>query len=183
MPTIITHAIVGAAIARVGPPSVSPARLAFVLAVLSVFPDVDVIGFQFGVPYSHWLGHRGLTHSLLFALLVGAAVTRFEFRPLARHSRDEWHLFALCVVATASHGLLDGLTDGGLGIAYFLPFSSARYFFPVQPIAVSPIGLQNFLDGPALAVLASEVFYVWIPLAVALVMVRLWSRANDRLRS
>jgi membrane-bound metal-dependent hydrolase YbcI (DUF457 family) len=34
------------------------------------------------------------------------------------------------------------LTDGGLGIAVFAPFSSHRFFFPVQPIPVSPIGIS-----------------------------------------
>lgn len=47
---------------------------------------------------------------------------------------------ALVFAATASHALLDMLTDGGLGVALFVPVSNARLFFPVRPIAVSPIG-------------------------------------------
>jgi inner membrane protein len=39
--------------------------------------------------------------------------------------------------------LLDMLTNGGLGIAVFSPFSRERFFFPVQPIPVSPIGLSS----------------------------------------
>ena len=41
-------------------------------------------------------------------------------------------------LAIASHGLLDAFTDGGLGVAFFAPFDSTRYFFPVTPIEVSP---------------------------------------------
>ena len=59
MPTIVTHAGSRAAFAQVGPPSVSRGRLTFALVVLSVFPDLDVVAFQLGIPYSHWLGHRG----------------------------------------------------------------------------------------------------------------------------
>ncbi len=43
-------------------------------------------------------------------------------------------------VATISHGILDALTDGGLGVAFFAPFVNTRYFFPWTPIKVSPIG-------------------------------------------
>jgi inner membrane protein len=148
-------------------------RLTFALAVLSAFPDLDVIAFHFDIPYSHWLGHRGFSHSLLFAVLVAAVVARFEFRQVPLYSRDWWYLFGLCTVAMASHGVLDAFTDGGLGIAFFLPLSSHRYFFPFQPLVVSPIGLQNFLRGPALAVLASEVIYVWVPVVTVLALVRL----------
>jgi hypothetical protein len=33
---------------------------------------------------------------------------------------------------TASHGMLDAMTDGGLGVAFFAPFDNARYFFPME---------------------------------------------------
>jgi inner membrane protein len=172
VPTIVTHAAVGAALAQLGPRSVSRGRLTLALAVLSVFPDLDVVAFHFDVPYSHWLGHRGFSHSLLFAVLVAALVARFDFRQVPLGSRERWAVFGLCAVAIASHGVLDAFTDGGLGIAFFLPFTADRYFFPVQPLAVSPIGVSSFLRGPAVAVLTSEVVHVWVPLAVALVLAR-----------
>lgn len=173
MPTIVTHAVVGAAIAQIGPRSVPRGRRVFALAVLSVLPDLDVVAFHFDIPYSQWLGHRGLSHSLLFAVLVAAVVARFEFRQVQPCSRDRWQLFGVCTLAVASHGVLDAFTDGGLGIAFLLPFSSDRYFFPFQPLVVSPIGVQNFLRGPAFAVLASEVTYVWVPLLTVLALIRL----------
>src|ERR1700756_3861716 len=40
----------------------------------SVIPDLDVIGFRFGIRYGDFWGHRGFTHSLMFAaLLAGVA--------------------------------------------------------------------------------------------------------------
>jgi len=58
-----------------------------------------------------------------------------------------WMYFFL---ATASHGLLDALTDGGLGVAFFAPFDNHRYFLPWRPIHVSPIGAGRFFTIAAL---------------------------------
>ena len=172
MPTIITHAAVGVALAQVGPAALSRKRLSFSLAVFSVIPDLDVVAFHFQIPYSHWLGHRGFSHSLLFALVVAAVVARLEFRKVPLDSRDRWRLFVLCALAIGSHGILDAFTDGGLGIGFLLPFASGRYFFPFHPLVVSPIGLGNFLGGPALAVLSSEALYVWLPIAALSIVAR-----------
>src|SRR4051812_12998583 len=40
----------------------------------SVLPDADSIGFHAGVPYGALWGHRGMTHSLLFAAVLAAAL-------------------------------------------------------------------------------------------------------------
>jgi inner membrane protein len=130
--------------------------------VCSVAPDLDVIGFRFGIPYGDFLGHRGLTHSIPFAAAAtGMAVAlcfRKGIRGMSRRS-----LWLYLFLAMASHGLLDALTNGGLGIALFAPFDNSRYFFPVRPIEVSPIGIKSFLRDGGLAVLASEVPWVWLP--------------------
>jgi hypothetical protein len=47
-------------------------------------------------------------------------------------------------VVLVSHGLLDTLTDGGLGCALLWPFDLTRYFAPWRPIPVAPIGLAYF---------------------------------------
>jgi inner membrane protein len=65
----------------------------------------------------------------------------------------------LLFLLIASHGILDGFTNGGLGVAYFAPFDNQRYFFPWQPIEVSPIGL-SFMSIDGLWTLASEVLWV-----------------------
>jgi inner membrane protein len=72
-------------------------------------------------------------------------------------------LWLYLFLAMASHGLLDALTNGGLGIALFAPFDNSRYFFPVTPIQVSPIGIRSFLRDRGFSVLASEVPWVWLP--------------------
>ncbi len=128
-----------------------------------MIPDLDVVAFSFGISYSDILGHRGLTHSLGFALLPGslALISASSLRT----TRAAALLFVF--VATASHGLLDMLTNGGLGIALWWPFSDERYFFPARPIEVSPIGIRPFLGRAGAAVLGSELVWVWLPCAAA----------------
>ena len=85
MPTIFTHPVVAiAAKPYLGECARRPA-IWVTGAVLTILPDLDVIGFYYGIPYGHVLGHRGLTHSLPFALVVGAlaaAVAAYPAREL-----------------------------------------------------------------------------------------------------
>ena len=85
-------------------------------------------------------------------------------------------------LVTASHGILDAFTNGGLGVAFFAPFSGERFFFPVRPIEVSPLSLDRFLTARGLAILASEVRWVWIPaLIVGSTILRYrWRRGSLR---
>ncbi len=140
-----------------------------VLGVLAVFPDIDVVAFRLGIPYEHPLGHRGFTHSLPFAVLAGVGAA-CSFRRLRAHSRSWWQLVAVFSIAAASHGVLDAFTNAGLGVGFFVPFESARYFFPWRPLQTSPIGVAAFLDGPALRILANELLWVWLPLAGLLLL-------------
>ena len=68
--------------------------------------------------------------------------------------------------------VLDAMTDGGLGIAFFSPLSNARYFLPARPLTVSPIGLGSFLSSRGLAVMKSEILWIWLPTAGAFAAVR-----------
>jgi inner membrane protein len=72
-------------------------------------------------------------------------------------------------LATASHGLLDAMTNGGLGPASFAPFDNHRYFLPWTPIRVSPIGIGRFFTGRGSAVLRSELLFIWVPAGVLVV--------------
>jgi inner membrane protein len=66
-------------------------------------------------------------------------------------------------LATASHGVLDAMTNGGLGVAFFSPFNNGRYFFPWRPVHVSPISVKRFFSGGGYAVLQSELLWIWAP--------------------
>jgi inner membrane protein len=178
--SVFSHAVaalgIGACFCR---PAI-PKRVWVIGAVCSVVPDLDVIGFRFGVRYADFWGHRGFTHSLLFAaLLAGAAAittpnSSFQTdvrNPSASVSCPQpaisrlslWFYFFL---ATASHGFLDAMTDGGLGVAFFSPFDNRRYFLPWTPIRVSPIGVTRFFTHRGLAVLQTEFLWIWLPSAL-----------------
>jgi inner membrane protein len=131
----------------------------FAGAVCSVVPDLDVVGFSFGVPYEQMLGHRGFTHSVVFAAALGTLLASTLFRDEPQHSA----VVTFLILSTLSHGLLDMLTNGGLGVALFAPFSNERYFWPWRPIEVSPIGLEAFFSYWGVRVLVSELKWVWLP--------------------
>jgi len=128
-------------------------------------PDVDVVGFAFGVRYGDFLGHRGFSHSLVFAALL-ASVVAFLLTRSDSVGIDAQLLWSYLLLATASHGFLDAMTDGGLGVAFFSPFDLTRYFLPWTPIRVSPIGISGFFSARGLQVLATEFVWIWIPTAV-----------------
>jgi inner membrane protein len=140
---------------------VSP-RLLLAGVGASVLPDLDALGFRLGIPYGDLLGHRGLSHSMLFALLLAVAAAML-YRTLRASPSAA---FAVVLISCASHGLLDALTSGGLGVAFFSPFSNHRYFLPWQPIAVSPLDVDLFFSEWGLRVLRSEALCVWLPCAL-----------------
>jgi inner membrane protein len=121
------------------------------LSALALLPDADVVAFRLGIPYSAPWGHRGATHSLAFAALVALPVALGA--RLMGHSASQWGLLTL--LAVGSHGLLDALTDGGLGAALLWPFSNERFFAPVRPLPVAPIG-AGMLSARGLEVVAVE---------------------------
>ena len=138
------HLAVGMTAARLARRE-NPARRASLGAILfwsalSFLPDADVVGFAMGVGYADEWGHRGATHSFVFALALGAAIgvaAWLVHKPALRTG-------IIASLVLASHPLLDTLTDGGLGCALFWPFDLTRYFAPWTPIPVSPIGLRFF---------------------------------------
>lgn len=122
-------------------------------SILALLPDLDVVAFGLGIPYHAPFGHRGASHSLAFAVIVGLGVAAIQ---ILRGGR--WAIPAtLAAVVVSSHGLLDALTDGGLGVALFWPLTEHRYFFPWRPIPVSPIG-RNVLSAHGLRVVAFELW-------------------------
>lgn len=125
-------------------------------SALSMLPDADVIAFVFRIPYADPFGHRGASHSIVFAMLCGMIAW------LVRRDR-RLALFTFVVVLT--HPLLDMLTDGGLGCALLWPVTSSRYFWPIQPIPVAPIG-AGMLSARGLLVVVTELvvfspFVIW----------------------
>lgn len=149
------------------PNQVRPITLA-VAGFCAFAPDLDVLAFHFDIPYGSEWGHRGWTHSLVFALVFGGLIgwlctggfSRRVGEPAAKAAGT---LTAWLILSTVSHPLLDMLTNGGRGCALWWPFSAERIFFPWHPIQVSPISAADFFSPWGLEVLASEVVWIGFP--------------------
>jgi inner membrane protein len=164
--TVISHGVAAIAISKAFTPGRMPARFWVLSVVCAMLPDIDVVSFSLGIRYSDMLGHRGLTHSLPFALIVGSLAAWLTLQEPSQSGKT-WLVFLIYFfIVTASHGVLDAMTNGGIGVAFFAPFSNHRYFLPWRPIEVSPIGLDFFFTSRSLAVLWSEIKWIWIPSAL-----------------
>jgi len=183
MATVITHAFVALSAGKICFERRMSARFAVVAVVCSAVPDLDVLGFSYDIAYGDLWGHRGMTHSLLFAALLSVVVVSWLFREEAPFRSGAWWRYVIFFFAvTASHGFIDAFTDGGLGIAFFSPFDTTRYFMPWRPLVVSDIGgLETLLSYDGKIVLRSEFTWVWAPVAVTLALVvgaRIWRKGH-----
>lgn len=159
MASILSHPAVALGLKPWFQRSAFPPRIWWVGAVCTILPDADVIAFRFGIPYGAMFGHRGVIHSFVFAALLSVVLVGFSAGFEVRRS-SRLALFVYLFLCTASHGVFDAMTNGGLGVAFFAPFSSERYFFPWRPIHVSPIAVSSFFSARGVAILQSELLWV-----------------------
>ncbi len=168
MATIPTHALVGLATVDVVAGRRAAPRLLLLGAAWAALPDADVLLMRaLHARRGDLLSHRGLTHSIAFAVVVGVA-TALLLRPRPRPSRARAAL--ALVLAIATHGALDAMTDGGSGIAFLAPFSRARSFFAWRPIPVAPLSVSGFFTARGMHVFGTELAGIWVPVGVALVV-------------
>ncbi len=162
MPSAFAHAVSALAIGKAFQEEHYNWKFWLGSIICSAIPDIDVAMFSFGIPYEHWLGHRGFLHSIPFSfgfgLLMGMIMYGFKI-----FQKDHIPILCCFILCTLSHGLLDMTTNGGHGIALFAPFSDERYFFAFRPIQVSPIGVENFFSEWGWRVLVSEAKWVGLP--------------------
>lgn len=160
MPTIFTHAVFGIAISELKNETKNLKKFYFFILICTMIPDLDVISFYFGISYTSVFGHRGFTHSILFALVFSFLISLF-FEQKIFSKNFFFYLFVFFLV-TISHAILDAFTNGGLGVCFYCPFDSKRFFFDFRPILVSPIG-KKFFSERGVSVFLSELQWVWIP--------------------
>lgn len=152
-------------------------RMTYICVVSSIFPDIDILAFSFGIPYAHMLGHRGFSHSILFSLIYSVLVMVIFFR-----RENGLHRLlggGLIFMSIVSHGILDAFTNGGLGVGFFIPFSAERYFFSERFIEVSPIG-RNFLSMRGVNTLANEAIVILLPAILVLFVLYLLKRHHNK---
>lgn len=156
-------------------------KFLFFVIASSIFPDIDVLTFKFGIAYGDLWGHRGMTHSLLFAFIWSVFLwfilsRTSDYKHLPFISKTSFTAITILFLSTSSHGLLDAMTNGGLGVAFFSPFDITRYFLPWQPIQVSPIGVSAFISSAGLRVIISELIWIGVPFLVLLILLKLKNR-------
>jgi inner membrane protein len=144
---------------------------------LAMVPDCDVVGLAlFGQPDQGMLGHRGFTHSVVFAggvaLVAWFVARKLGLRPLTTA------LFSFLVVA--SHGPLDAFTTDSRGIPLLWPFSEERIVSPWRPIPVAPTGLR-FVSVRGVEVALVEIIY-FLPVIFLAVWPRVRARAEASFR-
>ncbi|WP_411849890.1 metal-dependent hydrolase [Stenotrophomonas sp. LGBM10] len=164
MPTVLTHAAIPLALWCAADRGRIAAPLLAAGVVAAMLPDADVLAFALHIPYADSFGHRGASHSLLFAALLAtlAAVLHRRLRATAVQAA------AFVGISALSHPLLDAFTSGGLGVALWWPWSGERLFAPWRPIRVSPFAGQ-FFNARGITTLLSELRWVWLPLSAAVI--------------
>ena len=173
MASVFGHAVVGFTLSKII--SNNNSKLLLLFAIIStILPDVDVIAFNFDIPYEAPFGHRGFTHSVLFAVLW-ASILMLIFGKL---NKVIWWI--VIFLSTLSHGILDAMTSGGRGVGFFIPFQNDRYFFPFREIVVSPIGIERFFSERGKSVIFSELKYVILPCFIILVIFYFMKKINSR---
>lgn len=172
MPSILTHAAIPLALWCAADRGRIAGPLLAAGIVAAMLPDADVLGFALHIPYADSFGHRGASHSLLFAGLC-AALAALLRRRLQATAVQAAAFVGICAL---SHPVLDAFTSGGLGVALWWPWSSERLFAPWRPIRVSPFAPQ-FFSARGVATLLSELRWVWLPLTAAVLGWRLIQRA------
>ena len=161
MPTIVSHSLIGIFASKIFKISNKPKF--WVLSIICpALPDIDMIGYYLGIPYDHLFGHRGISHSIFFALLIGFVVYFLFFRKENLSRSKSLIIFIYFSFITMSHGLLDMLTDATHGIPFFAPLDNTRYFFPYRPINAPSLDVEYFLREQLLEVLVGEVILISI---------------------
>jgi inner membrane protein len=192
MATPWTHAFFALAAGKTAFRRKVPLRFWILTAICAAIPDVDVSFRWFGASGEIWR-HRGITHSLLAAVMIGLAAAfiargwqgrtlgeQEDGVPVRRRATFllSWLTFTL---ATASHLFLDMLS-GSWGVALLAPFDASHYSFPWHPVWYMPEWAKQMFPSlferglrPMWLVRAtvSEVVVVWVPMTLLMVVSRL----------
>jgi inner membrane protein len=192
--TTWTHAFFALAAGKSAVRRKAPLRLWILTAVCATIPDIDVFWRGLVAGHGGMWSHRGITHSLLAAVLFGllAALVGSQWRPVAKEGSAELHppnptraflvLWLAFALAAASHLVLDMLSSGYRGVALLAPFTDQRYSFPWQPIWNIPHWAEEMF--PSLLARGArrtwliratldELVVVWLPMAALVLVTRL----------
>lgn len=143
-------------------------RLTLAGAACAVLPDADFALYLLRIDsYDGPYGHRGFSHSIGFALLVGLLGALLA----PAGGRRRAFVGAFLALCTLSHPLIDGLFDRGICNAWRWPLDGARHCLPWRPIPMQGVPLFG------MGRLGQELVWIGLPLlagALAGLGVRRW---------
>ncbi len=130
---LVTQMLFGAAVAQAGFGKHLGRRALIAGAVLGALPDTDVVIGMAAGPFAGWEYHRGFTHSLLFAPVVGPVIGHLIWKWGQRHkgavpayhgeNQTRWMWLATLVLFT--HPLIDAFTSYGTQLLW--PLTNERF--------------------------------------------------------
>lgn len=135
---------------------VHPIGLMFSAGLMAAGPDLDTAFFGV-IPYAHFFGHRGFFHSPFFALSFAVTLSFLLFAVSRSCSLCASVGVAVAIaLAMASHGILDAMTDAGLGVMLLYPFSEERIFLPWRPFYAPPVKISSLSIRQVQRMISSE---------------------------
>lgn len=139
MPSSLSHAMVAVTLGSLVAPRNLLRPFLIIGATCAVVPDIDAIGRPFygaAGDVQALGGHRGFTHSITFAALLGVVASSVTV--IDRGWTGQRVRFGVFVaIATALHGVLDLFTSIGAitsPVQFLSPFSTQGYAISRHPI-------------------------------------------------
>lgn len=160
----VTHALAGAAVARVALARPLAHRAWLPGAMGALLPDADALIRSTADPLLYAEFHRHFTHSIAF-IPIGGAIAALPWVLRAKH-RAHWRTsLAASTIGYATHGVLDAATTWGTRL--FWPFGDARIAWNWISI-VDPLFTMMLLTGVAVAIWRRSARPAMAALAVAI---------------
>ena len=171
MASVFVHAALPLVARRLFPlPAGRERALAVTASLLAAWPDLDLVAFVFERRPPDVLAHGGITHALWTAGMAAVLAVAIVFRELRWGSRDWKRVLFYFAAAAGSHGIVDALTANDHGVALFAPFVDARVASPWKLLPALQTGLQEAFGFVGLLVVANELLYVVLPVAILVMM-------------
>lgn len=110
-------------------------------AIAGTIPDLDVVAGKFMTTVDALVFHRGMTHSILFALII-SPLLGYLIKQIYKNDQVSWKRWTLLVfLGLTTHALLDCFTTWGTQL--FWPFTDYRVawksIFVIDPLYTLPL--------------------------------------------
>lgn len=134
----ITHIALGVVVAEAFAGDDNRKTLLVTGAFAQTFPDIDIVAALWLRPDVNVMFHRGITHSLLAAVVFPPLFTLIQLKFLSPGNRGTAFWMTFFFIQYAIHLFIDSFNAYGIGL--FEPFSNRKYslntLFVLDPIIV-----------------------------------------------